>query len=251
MSHAVGLDGPARRTIDCAFIPAFAALLMQCAHGQPGMAEQPPPISPPAAQTNVFADCADCPEMVALPEGDMALGRYEVTVGEFLAFVEAVPDVRAATREDWWRPLEYRQHPVQRVSWHDAQAYVSWLSRETGHQYRLPSEAEWDRGAAGSPTGCFFSSSSWNSRRGTCAVGSYAPSDAGLFDMVGNLWEWTDDCWDGDCSRRVVRGGFHASPTSELRPETRAWVLAELNQAGIGFRVARTLRGARRGPTGR
>ena len=243
MFHAAGFDGHARRTIACAFIPAFAALLMQCAHRQP-VAGEPPvtgeqPVtlpSPPAAQTNVFADCADCPEMVALPEGDVALGRYEVTLEEFRAFVEAVPDVREATRRSWWRP-GYSRHPVQRVSWDEAQAYVSWLSRETGHHYRLPTEAEWDRGAAGSPMGCF----SIRNVAGTCTVGSYDPSDAGLFDMVGNLWEWTDDCWDGDCGRKVLRGGSHASPNSELRPDARTWARPELNRSGIGFRVARTL----------
>ncbi len=254
MSHAVGLDGHARRTIACAFIPAFAALLMQCAHGQPGTTgrppvppeppaaqsgEQPPPLlpQPPAAQTNVFADCADCPEMIALPEGDVALGRYEVTLEEFRAFVEAVPEAAEATRRSWWRP-GYSRRPVERVSWHEAQAYVSWLSRETGHQYRLPTEAEWDRGAAGSPLGCF---SLLRSLSGTCTVGSYAPSDAGLFDMVGNVWEWMDDCWDGDCGRRVVRGGSHASPNSDLSPDARKWGRPEINDAGIGFRVARTL----------
>ena len=233
MFHAAGF---ARRPIACAFIPAFAALLMQSAHAQPGTGARPPLLpQPPAAQTRVFADCADCPEMVALPEGDVALGRYEVTLEEFRAFVEAVPDVREATRRSWWRP-GYSRHPVQRVSWHEAQAYVSWLSAETGHQYRLPTEAEWDRGAAGSPVGCWFA---FRSR--TCTVGAYAPSDAGLFDMVGNVWEWTDDCWDGDCGRRVVRGASHASPDSQLRPDARAWGRAELNGAGIGFRVARTL----------
>ena len=233
MFHAAGF---ARRTIACAFVPAFAALLMQSAHAQPGTGARPPLLpQPPAAQTRVFADCADCPEMVALPEGDVALGRYEVTLEEFRAFVEAVPDVREATRRSWWRP-GYSRHPVQRVSWHEAQAYVSWLSAETGHQYRLPTEAEWDRGAAGSPVGCWFA---FRSR--TCTVGAYAPSDAGLFDMVGNVWEWTDDCWDGDCGRRVVRGASHASPDSQLGPDARAWGRAELNGAGIGFRVARTL----------
>ena len=237
MFQAARLDPHARRTIACALIPPFAALLMQCAHARPGTGGQPPPRpQPPAEQTNVFADCADCPEMVALPEGDVALGRYEVTLEEFRAYVDAVPEVAEATRRSWWRP-GYSRHPVQRVNWDEAQAYVRWLSRETGHQYRLPTEAEWDRGAAGSPMGCF----SIRNVAGTCAVGSYDPSDAGLFDMVGNLWEWTDGCWDGDCGRRVLRGGSHASQNSELRPDARSWARPELNRAGVGFRVARTL----------
>ena len=241
MFHDAGPDGRARRTVACAFILALAALLMQCAHRQPATGE--PPVTgeqpPPAAPTNVFADCADCPEMVALPEGDAALGRYEVTLEEFRAFVDAVPEMAEATRRSWWRP-GYSQHPVQRVSWNEAQAYVSWLSRETGHRYRLPTEAEWDRGAAGSPTGCFFVV---RTSTGTCRVGSYAPSDAGLYDMAGNVWEWTDGCWDGDCGRRVVRGGSHGSHSPQPRPGpgARAWGRPEINDAGIGFRVARTL----------
>ena len=243
MSHTAGLDGHARRTVACAFIPAFAALLMQCAHGRPGTAEPPPPLPPPpAAQTSVFADCADCPEMIALPGGGMALGRYEVTLEEYRAFAAAVPDAaepRCGLLRSWRDPgfVQTGRHPVTCVSWNDAQAYVRWLSLETGHRYRLPTEAEWDRGAAGSPMGC----SSIRNLAGTCAVGSYDASDAGLFDMVGNLWEWTDDCWDGDCGRRVLRGGSHASRSSELRPDARSWARPELNRSGIGFRVARTL----------
>ena len=83
MFHAAGF---VRRTIACAFILASAALLMQCAAGPPLLAELP------AGQTSVFKDCADCPEMVALPEADVALGRFEVTVEEWSAFAEAVPD---------------------------------------------------------------------------------------------------------------------------------------------------------------
>ena len=239
MFKAAGLHRHARRTIACTFVPAFAALLAPCAHGQPGTGEPPPLPQPPAVQTRVFSDCADCPEMVALPEGDVALGRYEVTLEEFRAFVEAVPDVAAATRRAWWRP-GYSRHPVQRVSWNEAQAYVSWLSRETGRQYRLPTEAEWDRGAAGSPIGCWFAIRNANTS-GTCAVGSYDPSDAGLFDMVGNVWEWTEDCWGGDCGRRVVRGGSHRSPNSQVRPDARSWAPPEISGPGVGFRVARTL----------
>ena len=72
--HAAGLAGHARRTIACTFVLALAALLMQCAPGPPLLAQLP------VGQTSVFKDCADCPEMVALPEADVALGRFEVTV---------------------------------------------------------------------------------------------------------------------------------------------------------------------------
>ena len=251
MFHAPGLDGHAPRTIGCAFIPAFAALLMQCAHGQPGTGEQPPlPQPATAAPTRVFVDCADCPEMVALPEGDVALGRYEVTLEEFRAFAEAVPDAAPEPpcgssqlrRRRSWRAAGYLQterHPVACVSWNDAQAYVGWLSLETGHQYRLPTDSEWDRGAAGSPSaGCntFFTK-----ERGTCVVGSYPPSNAGLFDMVGNLSEWTNDYWDEDRSRKVLRGAHWASYQRLMRPRYRRLAGPNVHGNTIGFRVARTL----------
>ncbi|MCY4510857.1 MAG: SUMF1/EgtB/PvdO family nonheme iron enzyme, partial [Acidobacteria bacterium] len=174
--------------------------------------------APAGAQApgGVFRDCDVCPEMVPLPEGDVALGRFEVTLGEYRAFAEAVPGVpetgcvvagRQNTRVWTWRHPGYPQtgeHPVACVSWNEAQVYARWLSLVTGQQYRLPTDAEWDRGAAGSPRGCY---QRIRNRGGTCAVGSYTPSGAGLFDMVGNVWEWTDNCWNGNCDRRVMRGG--------------------------------------------
>ena len=90
------------------------------------------------------------------------------------------------------------RHPVTCVSWDDAQAYVSWLSRTTGMTYRLPTEAEWDRAAAGSQAGCYMWRQPGNGGTfisGTCPVGSYGSNAAGLSDMVGNLFEWTEDCW--------------------------------------------------------
>ena len=163
MFHAAGLHRHARRTIACAFVPAFAALLVPCAHGRPGTGEPPPLLpQPPNAQTGVFADCPDCPEMVALPEGDVALGRYEVTLEEFRAFAEAVPGAAGApcgtVRRSWRDPgyVQTGRHPVACVSWNEARAYAEWLSLRTGREYRLPTDAEWDRGAAGSPMGACY-----------------------------------------------------------------------------------------------
>ena len=244
------LNVRSRRTLGCALVLVLPTLVMQCAHGQPGTGEQAVHITEPlAAQTSVFKDCLHCPEMVALPGADVALGRYEVTIGEFRAFAEAVPDVgdeaRCGTRRrPWWRPWGYsgrsptERHPVACVSWNQAQAYLRWLSLEAEQEYYLPTGAEWDGGAAGSPMGCFFRI---RNEPGACAVGSYAPSDAGLFDMVGNLWEWTNDCWNGDCGRKVLRGASFRSPNSDLHPDARTWARPEHNSTRVGFRVARTL----------
>ena len=178
--------------------------------------------------------------MVALPDGDVALGRFEVTVEEWSAFAEAVPDVveavctphpewRAPPLYDWQHTgsIRTKRHPVVCVSWNEAQAYAGWLSLETGRQYRLPTAAEWDRGAAGSGGGCPV---------GHCVVGSFSsPSDAGLFDMQGNAAEWTDSCRDGDCSKKVIRT---KTPRWGL---WAIWAVPDYAKNGIGFRVARTL----------
>ena len=140
----------------------------------------------------VFRDCAECPEMVVLAGGNLAMGRYEVTVGEYRAFVSATGRGAGGgcigIAADSWRDPVFAQtdrHPVTCVSWDDAQAYVSWLSRTTSMPYRLPTEAEWERAAAGSQRGC--DEERTRGKRGTCPVGSYGSNAAGLSDMVGNL----------------------------------------------------------------
>ena len=188
----------------------------------------------------VFRDCAECPEMVVMAGGRLALGRYEVTVGEYRAFASATGAGAGDCPGDSWRDPGFPQtdrHPVTCVSWDDAQAYVSWLSRTTGAPYRLPTEAEWARAAAGSVDGCgirpFY--------EGTCPVGASVANAAGLFDMVGNLWEWTEDCWEGDCGRRVLRGCSWFCLAEDLRPGARDWDRAGNRVVALGFRVSRTL----------
>ena len=166
--------------------------------------------------------------------------------------------------EDWIRfPV-----PVVRVDWRDAKAYVAWLSRTTGHTYRLLSEAEWEYAArAGMKTrwGCGADPSclddvAWyagNSRKLTYPVGSKRANAFGLHDVHGNLWEWVEDCWHpnyhgapsdgsawtsgGDCSRRVLRGGSWGSTAWTLRIANRFSVSSHRNALVFGIRVGRTL----------
>ena len=199
----------------------------------------------------VFRDCAECPEMVVLPGGGLAMGRYEVTVGEYRAFASATGGGAGGGCStfgdgDSWRDPGFPQtdrHPVTCVSWDDAQAYVSWLSRTTGVTYRLPTEAEWERAAAGSGVGCGDRFRLFLDDRvsATCPVGSYGSNPAGLSDMVGNLWEWVEDCWEGDCGRRVLRGGSWYYSAGRLRPGARDGNRAGARVDGSGFRVSRTL----------
>ena len=187
----------------------------------------------------VFRDCEVCPEMVVLPGSVLALGRYEVTVEEYRAFAAAAGGGADACRDgDSWRDPGFPQtdrHPVTCVSWNDAQAYLSWLSITTGATYRLPTEAEWKRAAGGSEPGCYRARTG---RAGTCSVGTYGVNAAGFADMIGNLVEWVEDCWPGDCDRRVMRGGSWI--TVEHLDERYA-VSTGLRGSGQGIRVARAL----------
>ncbi len=181
-----------------------------------------------------------------------ALSKYEVTREEYAAFVVATrhtmsadciggggyaldPDERVlqVTDDGSWSDPGFEQgdgHPVVCVIWEDAQAYARWLSEQTGQDYRLPSEAEWEYAArAGTTTDytwgndddemCRYANGPDHSLRAaagvmmqaamfdfwyndcgdgvawTAPVGSYVPNDFGLHDMVGNVSEWVEDCW--------------------------------------------------------
>ena len=195
-----------------------------------------------------------------------ALSKYTVTFEQWDACVDA-GGCRGYRPSDagWGRGLR----PVIHVNWHDAQSYVSWLSQQTGEEYRLPSEAEWEYAArAGTETkyhwgdeigvnraNCKGCGSQWDSRQ-TAPVGSFDPNTWGLHDMHGNVWEWTEDClndsyegapsdgiaWtSGDCSRPVQRGGAWGYNTWLLRAAKRGGNTASHRYHGLGFRVARTL----------
>ena len=220
------------------------------ASGRPGVAAAAPSTAGGDARPRSgesFRDCAECPEMVVLSGGRLALGRYEVTVGEYRAFASATGGGAGGGCDafgdgDSWRNPGFRQtnrHPVTCVSWDDAQEYVSWLSRTTGATYRLPTEAEWNRVVAGTSegSGCAFDLD----RRSTCPVGSYGANGAGLSDVAGNVWEWMADCWEGDCGRRVVLGGFWSPLAPNLRPGVRNRAVVADRVVDGGFRVARTL----------
>ena len=195
----------------------------------------------------VFRDCEVCPEMVVMPGGSLALGRYEVTVGEYRAFASAT-SVGAGSRcfnlggrrMSWRDPgfLQTDRHPVSCMSWTDARAYASWLSRTTGAAYRLPTEEEWERAAAGSRPGCHREETGVHS---TCPVGSYGANRVGLSDMAGNVGEWTLGCWESDCGRRVLRGCSWGCSVEFVRPSTRAGDEGRGFRLYYGFRVARTL----------
>ena len=211
-----------------------------------------------------------------------AMGTKEVTFDEWDACVRGggcngySPDDRG-----WGRGAR----PVINVSWEDAQAYVSWLSTTTGARYRLPSESEWEYAARGGTTTSRYWGNGSSSQCGyangadasakrvysgwtwavscddgaahTASVGSYDANAFGLFDVLGNAYEWTEDCWHdtysgapgdgsawtrgGDCGRRVLRGGSWDNSPRIVRSASRDWYTAGFRSVNAGFRVSRTL----------
>ncbi len=185
--------------------------------------------------------------------GDFYISRFEVSFDEYDAFArisgrEPPPD------QGWGRG----NRPVINVNWDSAQAYTVWLSRQTGHRYRLPSEAEWEYAMGRGSENiywwgntfeqgreiCFNCGTKWDGRS-TAPAGSAQPNSFGLYDMGGNVMEWVEDCLagdtaaSGDCAMRVVRGGAFNKPNYTLRITTRRGLEANSHHSTVGFRVVR------------
>ena len=200
---------------------------------------------------NTILDCEGCPKLVQLPAGEFQMGSqsseanhqpdesplhpvrftkpfaisaYEVTFEEWDACVKDKGCSQSPSDEGWGRG----RNPVINVSWEDVTTqYLPWLSKKTGHAYRLPTEAEWEYAARAAATGdnqaafafgndsntlCAYGNgadatlqqangggeglSCSDGHAQTAAVGSFKPNAFGLYDTHGNVWEWVEDCWN-------------------------------------------------------
>jgi formylglycine-generating enzyme required for sulfatase activity len=194
---------------------------------------------------------------------DFALGAREVTFAEWDACV-ADGGCRAYKAYDhqWGRGAR----PAVNISYVDAQSYAAWLSEKTGETYRLPSEAEWEYAARAGAQDPFafdgvlsaekanydaayaYGGPAGEGRGKTTPAGSFPPNAFGLYDMHGNVWEWTADCWravsdapDGSCAQRVLKGGAWNSGGWRLRAGHRIAKNETAREFDNGFRVVREL----------
>jgi formylglycine-generating enzyme required for sulfatase activity len=282
----------AKRFLRAAGLAMAAALLGAGGHS---LAET----RPTAGST--IRDCPDlCPQMVLVPAGAFRMGspidedgrdhqegpmhrvriaepfwvgRYDVTVGEFAAFVKQTGHDAGACQgkagTDWRNPgyAQDDNSPVVCVNFADAQAYAAWLSKTTGHAYRLLSEAEheyvnragtrtaywWGPKVGVNHANCAACGSAWDGKR-TAPVGSFPPNPFGLYDTTGNVYVWVADCWNdiydnatadgspnlkGDCTMRGLRGGGYGSGVPHVRAAFRLADPAGARYDNMGFRVAR------------
>lgn len=245
-----------------------------------------------AAPGTTFRDCDACPQMTTIPAGHMVMGSpppgsppmtadeqdFDIGFEESPKHTVTVPAFALGTHEvtqrEWVAVMGYNPSaqqgdtlPVDSLTWEEAKAYIDKLRHLSGKDYRLPTEAEWEYAArAGSdmtfPAGVTLSSLddfAWhrnNANDRSHPVGTRKPNAFGLYDMLGNVWERTEDCWtphyeeapangaarmDGDCDLRVVRGGSWVNWPRFLRPAYRFRYSTTSRYEFVGLRVARNL----------
>ncbi|MEW5958620.1 MAG: SUMF1/EgtB/PvdO family nonheme iron enzyme [Chloroflexota bacterium] len=253
------------------------------------LAPAPPEPKPAAPTRHPFE-----PELILIPAGDFLMGsdpkkdkqadddeqpqhrlflpiysiaKTPVTNAQFAAFVQATNYQPPSLWESRQPPADTQDHPVVRVSWHDAVAYCRWLAEVTAKPYRLPTEAEWEKAARGPdgriyPWGNEWDKNRCNTQEGgkgrTTPVGFYpnGASPYGVLDMAGNVWEWCatkwkkkaypydieEDEWTADylagTDNRVQRGGTWFNIRRLARCAGRLGYNPELRGTDEGFRVA-------------
>jgi formylglycine-generating enzyme required for sulfatase activity len=196
---------------------------------------------------------------------DYYLARTPVTNAQYAAFLEATDHMPPPHWKGGNPPKGKEDHPVIWVTWHDAVAYCNWLSEITGKAYRLPSEAEWEKGARGTdgriyPWGDELpdkSRGNFGDKVGdTTPVGQYSPrgdSPYGVADMAGNVWEWCHSLYksypydpkdgreDPEASgARVLRGGAFGTDEEIVRCASRDWDNPSDQDWPQGFRLVVT-----------
>jgi formylglycine-generating enzyme required for sulfatase activity len=195
----------------------------------------------PKTHIKSFRDCLNCPEMIAIPGKNYAIGKYEVTQAEWKFIMEA-------DNLETHHNLKGDQNPAIFMDWDGTQKFISRLNQLTGKNYRLPTETEWEYACFGGNTQtrycgsddiesvAWYKENSWLKLR---PVGQKQPNGYGLYDMSGNVWEWMDGCWKDNCDLRIVRGGSFNSYPLQVQD---AYMYGKTSGGeDIGFRLARTL----------
>ncbi len=252
---------------------------------------------PGKGKSDWFQDLPFTPKLVVLPAGTFRMGSKDPDMWAEPVHDVEIPAPFAVSRTpitfDEWdaaladKGVRYRPHdgeiferdpdpahcgpswgrgqrPVINISWKDAQAYVRWLSKKTGHDYRLLTEAEWEYACRAGTKTAYATGKKITKKQArfeklkTSKVGRYPPNAWGLYDMHGNVYEWVEDYWHfdyegapangeawlipDDFPQRVVRGGCWIGDRALLKSAHRTPEPARMRNCTIGMRVARSLR---------
>ncbi|PNG26351.1 bifunctional serine/threonine-protein kinase/formylglycine-generating enzyme family protein [Methylocella silvestris] len=248
-----------------------AGIVARPAEQQSGSAVPPP--------EGAFRDCGGCPEMLPAPAGVFAMGSNADPSERPIRKVKVAPFMvgRFPVTEGEWRlcvaakgcsfdPGGDEGAPAHNLSWDDAAQYVDWLSKLTGHRYRLLSEAEWEYAARGGGATRYWWGDQFKPEMSACRscgdqsaegppkIGLYPPNGFGLQDVTGSVSQWVADCWhrsfkgaptDGsawtslNCPERVLRGGSWNSAPADLRVTNREFYDPKVRYPGHGLRVGR------------
>ena len=185
-------------------------------------------------------DCEHIKKKVrSVTVGDFYLGKYEVTQGLWKSVMGKNPSYFKGGDS----------LPVEHVSYSDAMAFIQKLNEKTGWKYRLPTESEWEFAARGGNSGKGYRYSgsnnigdvAWydkNSGEKTHPVGTKQPNELGIYDMSGNVWEWTSDTNNG-ASSLTLRGGAYGRDAGFCRVSRRVVAGPYYNASVLGFRLAR------------
>jgi len=177
-------------------------------------------------------------EFCPIPAKDFCLGKYPVTQQQCEAIMGNNPS-----------HFKGERLPVETVSWNDVQIFIQKLNLLVGKQLcRLPTEDEWEYSCrAGSTSAYYFGDDEnrlgdyawyfYNSIQSTSPLGQKKPNAWGLYDMTGNVWEWTDDWYDNSCSHRVIRGGSWSYDVGSCRSAYRCGRSPGRRSYEIGFRL--------------
>jgi formylglycine-generating enzyme required for sulfatase activity len=281
MPGAVTVAGPGSRIHDCPSCPAMRVLPTgRFKQGLEGGA----------------ADSSESPAHEVVINYALAMSSTDVTVGEYREFAAATQrDLTGCNVYDghWqfqrnagWQAPGFEQNetqPVTCVSWDDAVAYTGWLSQKGGHQYRLPSASEWEfaartGGAQLQPWGdeaaaaCAHANVAderaaqrypgWHvfpctdGYVNTAPAGSFSANSFGLQDLLGNVFQWVQDCWhddylgapgdgaprqDGPCDERELRGGSWFTAPQFVTAAYRDRFAHGYRSSTVGFRVVREM----------
>ena len=237
-------------------------------------------------ELSAFKECERCPEMVVIPSGKInykdiivagsksefnqiiidkpfAMSIFEITWSQWLECVKQKVCKKIPSDQGWGKS----DLPIINISWFDAKDYISYLNQITDGNYRLPTEQEWQYAARSNTkskfwwgntlkknyANCRVCGTKWDGKQSS-PVGSFKPNNFGLYDMNGNVWEWTSDCWLGkngkklqkdktknSCENRVIKSGSWYYIPKLITPEARSKFPSNLSSYNIGFRVVKDL----------